>query len=173
MSCGLKLRMNTTVPSISGGMLVAIDWPNMWLSGSRLRNRIGWNGRAYFLYLSISLATGTMFARMLRWRMTTPLGSAVAPDVNTICAMSSRSIGTSGTGPSADQSRLGQLPCRRRVRGCAGVDVVAGEHEPGLDDVADAVGEFRGRAVVDRHGDRAEQLDAPVTCDPFGAVLAP
>ena len=28
MSCGLKLRMNTTVPSISGGMLlVAIDCP--------------------------------------------------------------------------------------------------------------------------------------------------
>ncbi len=41
MSCGLKLRMNTTVPSISGGMFVAIDCPNMWLSGSRFRKRIG------------------------------------------------------------------------------------------------------------------------------------
>ena len=55
MSWGLKLRMNTTVPSTIGGMLVAIDWPNMWLSGSRFRKRSGRNGQAYFLYLSTSL----------------------------------------------------------------------------------------------------------------------
>ena len=31
----------TTVPDSIGGTNVAIDWPNMWLSGSRFRNRIG------------------------------------------------------------------------------------------------------------------------------------
>jgi hypothetical protein len=41
MSCGLKLRVKMTVPRTIGGMLVAIDWPNMWLSGSRFRNRSG------------------------------------------------------------------------------------------------------------------------------------
>ena len=51
MSCGLKLRMKTTVPSTIGGMLVAIDWPNMWLSGSRLRKRSGRNGLRIFLVL--------------------------------------------------------------------------------------------------------------------------
>src|SRR5512138_2592890 len=50
MSCGLKLRVKITVPYTIGGTLVAIDWPNMWLSGSRLRNRRGWNGRAYLRY---------------------------------------------------------------------------------------------------------------------------
>ncbi len=41
MSCGLKLRVKMTVPRTIGGMLVAIDWPNMWLSGSRFRKRSG------------------------------------------------------------------------------------------------------------------------------------
>ena len=34
-----------------------------------------------------------MFASTLRWRMTTPFGSAVAPDVKMIWMMSSREIG--------------------------------------------------------------------------------
>ena len=41
MSCGLKLRVKITVPRTIGGTLVAIDWPNMWLSGSRFTKRIG------------------------------------------------------------------------------------------------------------------------------------
>ena len=45
-SCGLRLRVKMTVPRTIGGMLVAIDWPNMWLSGSRFTKRSGWNGRA-------------------------------------------------------------------------------------------------------------------------------
>ncbi len=45
MSAGLKPRMKTTVPGSSGGMNVAIAWPNMWLSGNRFRNRSGKNGR--------------------------------------------------------------------------------------------------------------------------------
>ena len=61
--------------------------------------------RRWFGWLPGGLATGTVFARMLRWRMTTPFGSAVAPEVKTICAMSSRSIAIDGIGPSAAQSR--------------------------------------------------------------------
>ena len=38
--------MKTTTPGSIGGMNVAIAWPNMWLSGSRFRNRSGKNGRA-------------------------------------------------------------------------------------------------------------------------------
>ncbi len=81
--------MNTTTPGSIGGTNVAIACPNMWLSGRRFRNRIGRNGLAYFLYFAISRSIGTMFARMLRCVMTTPLGSAVAPDVKMISAVSS------------------------------------------------------------------------------------
>ena len=73
-------------PSI-GGTNVAIDWPNMWLSGSRFRKRIGRNGRVYFRYLAISRSIGTMFARMFLCVRTTPFGSAVAPDVKMISAV--------------------------------------------------------------------------------------
>ena len=47
-------------------------------------------------YLRTSRSTGTMFARMLRWVMTTPFGSAVAPDVKMISATSSRPMVTGG-----------------------------------------------------------------------------
>ena len=71
-------------------MNVAIACPNMWLSGRRLRNRIGANGVAHFRYFSTSRSTGTMLASTFRWVMTTPFGSAVAPDVKMISATSSR-----------------------------------------------------------------------------------
>ena len=41
----------------------------------------------YFRYFAISRSIGTMFARMLRWVRTTPLGSAVAPEVKMISAV--------------------------------------------------------------------------------------
>ena len=85
-------------------MFVAIDWPNMWLSGRRLTKRRGWKGRAYLRYLSTSRSTGTTFASTFRWRITTPFGSAVAPDVKMICVRSSRDTATAGRGPSASQS---------------------------------------------------------------------
>src|SRR5687768_14075914 len=59
----------------------------MWLNGSRFRNRIGANGLAYRLYLPISFSIGITFAKMLRWLRTTPLGSAVAPEVKMISAV--------------------------------------------------------------------------------------
>ena len=122
MSCGLKLRMKTTVPSTSGGMLVAMDCPNRWLSGSRFRKRSGRNGRAYGLYFATSVATGTRLASRFLWRTTTPLGSAVAPDVNTIWATSSRVIGgpASGRRRSNRTRRSGQREpgrIRRTARG--------------------------------------------------------
>ena len=91
-------------------MKVAIDWPNMWLSGSRFRNRIGENGRAYLRYFRISRSTGTMLASMLRWVMTTPLGSAVAPDVKMISAVSSRVTVARGARPVACQSNSASGP---------------------------------------------------------------
>ena len=107
MSMGLKPRMNTTTPFSIGGTNVAIACPNMWLSGSRLRNRIGANGRLHLRYFSTSRSTGTMFARTLRCVMTTPLGSAVAPEVKMISATSSRVMLTAGIagGPASGHSR--------------------------------------------------------------------
>jgi hypothetical protein len=71
----------------------------MWLSGSRLRKRIGENGLAYFLYLLISRSTGMMFARMFLWVRTTPFGSAVAPEVNRISAVVSPEMGVAPGAP--------------------------------------------------------------------------
>ncbi len=79
--------MNTTRPDSIGGTNVPIAWPNMWLSGRRFRNRMGRNGRVYFLYFAISRSIGTMFARMFLCVRTTPLGSAVAPEVKMISAV--------------------------------------------------------------------------------------
>ena len=79
--------MKTTTPGSIGGTNVAIACPNMWLSGSRFRNRIGRNGRVYFLYFAISRSIGTMLARMFLWVRTTPFGSAVAPEVKMISAV--------------------------------------------------------------------------------------
>ena len=89
MAEGLYPRMNTHTPGNIGGMNVDSACPNMWLSGSRFRNRSGKNGRPYRRYFKTSRSTGTMFARTLRWVMTTPFGSEVAPDVKIISAMSS------------------------------------------------------------------------------------
>ena len=96
--------MKTTVPAIIGGTKVAIAWPNMWLSGSKLRNRSGKKGRPYFLYFSTSRSTGIMLASTLRWVSTTPLGSAVAPDVKMISATSSRVTVTTAGVPGFFQS---------------------------------------------------------------------
>src|SRR5262245_65562762 len=59
----------------------------MWLSGSRFRKRIGRNGSVYLRYFAISRSIGTMLARMFLCVRTTPLGSAVAPDVKMISAV--------------------------------------------------------------------------------------
>src|SRR5439155_717754 len=48
MSTGLYPRMKMTTPPSIGGTNVAIDCPNMWLSGRRFRKRIGENGLAHF-----------------------------------------------------------------------------------------------------------------------------
>ena len=97
--------MKTTVPDSIGGMNVAMACPNMWLSGSRFRNLSGLNGFAYVRYFSTSPSTGTMFARIFLCVITTPFGSAVAPDVKMISATSSRVMVTAGGRPVADQSR--------------------------------------------------------------------
>src|SRR6476660_5577901 len=95
-------------------MKVAIACPNMWLRGSRLRKRIGRNGTVYFLYFVTSRSIGTMFARMLRWVMRTPLGSAVAPDVKMISALvSALAVGRGGT----DGDAAPLVCCAFRARG--------------------------------------------------------
>src|SRR5262245_60062911 len=59
----------------------------MWLNGSRFRKRIGLKGIVYLRYFAISRSIGTMLARMFLCVRTTPLGSAVAPDVKMISAV--------------------------------------------------------------------------------------
>ncbi len=48
---------------------------------------------------------GTVFARMLRCVSTTPFGSAVAPEVKMISAVSAAAVRTAGIGASPRQSR--------------------------------------------------------------------
>src|SRR5215475_1727875 len=95
-------------------MKVASDCPNKWLSGSRFKKRIGWNGVPHLRYFLTSFSTGTMFERRLRWVISTPLGSAVAPEVKTISARSSDEIdgpgGQSGAREGQSKSSSGQTP---------------------------------------------------------------
>jgi hypothetical protein len=135
-----------------GGTNVAIDWPNMCDNGSRFRNRIGANGFAYFRYFAISPSMGTMLARMFRWVMTTPLGSAVAPEVKMISAVSSPLVSSRGDERRQRASRGGGRPqLGEPPDGRAGAvpraerrDVrrVAGEDGPRLDDSRHALEEI-------------------------------
>ena len=135
-------------------MKVAIAWPNMWLSGRRFRKRSGKNGRPHRRYFSTSRSTGTMFARTFRCVMTTPLGSAVAPDVKMISATSSREIvGLKATWPEGRPRpgtcvpvELVQLPDVRAVDRDRR-HVLTDEHEPGRHDPRDAR-EKVGRGAV-------------------------
>ena len=61
---------------------------------------MGAKGFAHFRYFTTSRSTGTMLASTFRCVMTTPLGSAVAPDVKMISATSSRVSVTDGGVPS-------------------------------------------------------------------------
>ena len=64
---------------------------------------------------------------------------------------------------------IGQLPSLHRTV----VDVVSGEHDPRVDNPANTIRKLTRRSIVDRHRDRAGELDTPVTCDPLRTVLAP
>ena len=52
---------------------------------------------------------GTMFARMFLWEITTPRGSAVAPEVKMISAVSVGAIATGGASPAPCQSMSASL----------------------------------------------------------------
>ncbi len=135
--------MKITWPASTGGMKVAIACPNMWLSGNRFRNLNGENGLAYFLYLRISRSTGTMFASTLRCVMTTPFGSAVAPDVKMISATSSAVTVTDGTVPSCQS-----ISCRNQ-RGTSIVAVNGGTSCPSNSNLARTMRATRARKSGD------------------------
>ena len=113
-----------------------------------------------------------MLARMLRCEMITPLGSAVAPDVKMISAVSSRATvargaravacqsnsdnGHTGVGPAWLWSTSSPVSTRRAF--------TMPRHTPQ---------KFGRRAVVDRHGDDPLEPAPPEGGDPFGPVLGP
>ena len=174
-------------------MKVAIACPNMWLRGSRLRKRIGRNGAVYFWYLVTSRSIGTMFARMLRWVMRTPLGSAVAPDVKMISALVSAVAVGAAELPATRRVRCGAFargPSIRRLReglgrssdrfhtfrsepSAARIDGVADEHGASVDDRGNTQQEVGGRAEIDRDQHDAFEQASPQRNDPLGAVLTP
>ena len=84
ISAGLSVFSKTTVAPKSGGMKIPRNCPKTWLSGNRLRKRSGCTRCSYFRYLAISIASGARFPATLAWVSTTPLGSAVVPEVKTI-----------------------------------------------------------------------------------------
>ena len=99
-------------------MNVAMAWPNMWLSGSTFRNRIGKNGVPYRRYFWISRWTGAMLATTFRCVSTTPFGSAVAPDVNTISTISEGVMsGLARPDPAASGSGVHRIVVMRQTGG--------------------------------------------------------
>ena len=71
--------------------------------------------------------------------MTTPLGSAVAPDVKMISAVSSRVMAVAGGSDVVVPVDVFEAPDLSGPRGQrAGIDVLADERHPGLDDAGDA-----------------------------------
>ena len=119
--------------------------------------------------------------------MTTPFGSAVAPEVKMISTMSlavAESVALARVGsvaelPSLVRARVPQLaeaPARdaRVQRAVRQLDFVADDDQRAPRRSSRTFAEELGRgAVVDRHDDDAAQQAAPERDDPFGAVLAP
>ena len=125
--------------------------------------------------------------------MTTPLGSAVAPEVKMISAVSSavRLPGQVGIATFPGRCRApnveiqvvlqttGDLSSRQRpdrARGIGqrcGIDDVAGEDRAGADDLGDAGQKGCRRAVVDGDENDAFEEASPERDDPLGPVLAP
>ena len=100
--------------------------------------------------------------------MTTPLGSAVAPEVKMISTTVSR-VGVTGVGDA------GEPPDGHGFADRAGrqVDLVPHQHHPRLDDAGDLAQEVGRGSIVDRDHDRAAQHRSPEADDPLRAVLAP
>ena len=115
-----------------------------------------------------------MFASMLRCVMTTPFGSAVAPDVKMISATSSRVDRRPRADSPSVQSSSCELarPARRRRRRSAARPRRSSTSRAATI-AADAREELGRRAVVDRHDDDAAEQAAPERDDPLGPVLAP
>ena len=124
---------------------------------------------------------------MFRCVMTTPFGSAVAPEVKMISTTVSR-VGVNGASDAvvaapepgraeagAAAVRPGEPPHGHGVRDRPGrqFDLVADEHDPGLDDARDLAQEVGRGPVVDRHDDGAAQHRPPEGDNPLRAVLAP
>ncbi len=146
----------------------------MWLRGSRLRKRIGWNGRAYLRYFATSCSIGTMFARMLRWVRTTPFGSEVAPDVKMISATSS---GVALRASAFWRPLTAAPPASFILQTGMSVETLsdrfADDDGTGLDDRGHAKEEIRRGAVVDGYEDDAFEQTSPQRPDPLGTVFAP
>ena len=156
-------------------MNVAIDWPNMWLSGSRFRKRIGRERpRVPAVLQNLALDRHDVGQQVAmrdhdalrlgrRARREDDLGDVVA-----------------GHGGIGHLARVVPVELRERPDVEAGVlsarlelHLVAGEEHAALHDAAHAPEEVDRRAVVDRHRHDALQQAAPQRRDPFRPVLGP
>ena len=129
--------------------------------------------RSYFRYLPISRSSGSMFARTLPCEMTTPRGSAVVPEVKTICTMSSRVRGGGVTGcVGVSRESFAQL---FQIQGWNARDFVvrAAHAQFRVDLFGDAAREVRCGDFVDGNDNRTAQQASEEGGDPLGAVLAP
>ena len=114
---------------------------------------------------STSRSTGTMLASTLRWRMTTPLGSAVAPDVKMICVMSSR-VDRRRPASARRPSSRGRRAARRGRRGRRHLRVASTSSPTSTITRASTMprtlrDELGRRAVVDRDDDRRRRAGSP------------
>ena len=169
MSCGLKLRMKTTVPrqhrrnECRHRLAEHVAERQQVQKAERKERPRPTSGTS-----ATSRSTGTMFASTLRCVMTTPLGSAVAPDVKMISATSSRV----DRAPAAARRRRQSSSCSRQTGAPVGRrhrrHVLADEHQPAPSTMRLTRAEKVGRrAVVDRHDDDAAEQAAPERDDPL------
>ena len=171
--------MNTTTPGSIGGMKVAIACPNMWLSGSRFRNRNGKNGFPHFRYFSdlafdrddvrqdVAVGDDDAFGFGGGAGREDDFGDVVARDGDV-----RRDVRHAVAAP----VEIVQLPDRRASIGRrrVGGDVLSDQHQLRRDDAADAREEHRatrGSRSARRSTPRSRQPQNAI--DPFGAVLAP
>ena len=182
MSCGLVAAHEDHEPGSIGGTNVAIAWPNMWLSGSRFRNRIGRTGGCptpVLRHLALDrddvgehVAVGDDDALGLGGGAgrEDDLGGGVGPMSAAVGRREPSPVRRSEP-PGADRRAATR---RRALPSASDVDRVADEDGACASTIAhDLQQEIGRRAVVDRHQHDAFEQAAPERGNPLGAVLAP
>ena len=180
--------MKTTTPGSIGGMNVAIACPNIWLNGSKFRNRSGKKGRAVFPVLHYFALDRNDVGQNVAMRDDDPLrvgggagrednlGQVISRHVARLLARGLCRPRTSIPGPERSRRRFHEF--RQPPDQDSWVErgkpyLIADDDRTGVDNTHHPLDEIRRGSVVERNDHHTFEHTAPKSHHPFGTVLSP